>query len=116
MAALIVLAVLAAAALGLMGWNQWSTTEMVKTQTRCNETLAREWREATLTLVLGYRDSAQWSEPPTTEPSETEASPRDELNLDDMPDHIREAYLREATEDEARISSIHSFPQPTTSS
>jgi hypothetical protein len=112
------LSALALVALVMMGWNQWSTTEMVKTQTKANESMAKEWREATLTLILGYRDSLASSEPLSTEPNESETLPRDENSLDDMPEHIREHYLREATEDDERemISSIRSYPLPESSS
>jgi len=87
---------------------------MVETQSQVNETLAKEWREATLTLVLGYRDSLPSSEPPSTESPESETPSRDVLSLDDMPPHIAETYLREAQEDAEmeRISSIRSFPLP----
>lgn len=114
---LICLAAVAATALALMGWNQWTTTRMVETQTRANETMAKEWREATLTLILGYRDSLVSSEPPSTEPSESEPPKPDVMSLDDMPEHIQEHYRREATEDEERemISSTRSFPLPPTS-
>ncbi len=91
---------------------------MVQTQSQVNETLAKEWREATLTLVLGYRDSAPSSEALPTESPESETQTRDENSLDDMPDHIREHYRREQQEDAEmeRISSIRSFPLPETSS
>lgn len=114
----IALAAVAGAALALMGWNQWSTTRMVQTQTKANETMAREWREATLTLVLGYRDSLPSSEPSSIEPSEIETRKPDVLSLDDMPEHIREHYLREQTEDAERemISSMPSSMPPTSSS
>lgn len=117
MAALICLTAVAVVALAGMGWNQWTTNQMVRTQTRANETMAKEWREATLTLILGYQDSLASSEVSSTESQESETPKPDVLSLDDMPDHIREHYLREATEDAQMemISSIRSFPLPTTS-
>ena len=118
MVAEIALVVLAGAALALMGWNQWSTTKMVETQTLANETMAREWREATLTLILGWKDSAPSSEASTTDLPESETPLRDVLSLDDMPSHIAEHYQREAQEDAEmeRISSLRSSTLPTPSS
>lgn len=115
MVAQIALAVVAGAALALMGWNQWSTTKMVQMQTQANQTLAKEWREATLTLVLGYRDSPLSSEASSTELPESETPKPDVLNLDDMPEHIREHYLREASEDLMTSSTPSGAPLTTSS-
>lgn len=108
-------AILGACALALVGWSQWCLLTTTKNQ---SETFTEALREANrrqaevvATLVLGYQDSVPTSEASSTTPSENEPSGPDVNNLDDMPDHIREAYLREATEDEmmaSRLSTLSS--------
>lgn len=105
----------------MVGWSQWCLNSTTKTLT---ETFSRaltqanqELSAAMATLVLGYRDSAPSSEVSSTMPNETEPSERDVFNLDDMPDNIREAYLREAQEDAmmSRSWTPSSTEQPTSS-
>lgn len=59
----------------------------------------RSQAEVVATLVLGYRDSAPSNEASSMPPSENVESLLDVNSLDDMPEHIREAYQREAEED-----------------
>jgi len=101
--ALICLATLAAAALAGMGWMAWLvTTKTERASTAFLEALTRmktETDQTLMTLVLGYKDSAPPREPVSIEPSESETSPTDVNSWDDMPDHIKEHYLREQMED-----------------
>ena len=112
-------AILGAAALALVGWSQFclftTTNNLSRTFTKALAEANRRQAEVVATLVLGYQTSpgsVPSSEASSTTRFESEISGPDVNNLDDMPDHIREAYLREATEDEEMmtLSSMRSYP------
>lgn len=99
----ICLGVVSVSALTGMGWFAWLMTTKMDSMARdfaraltlmktSSDTLAQN-------LVLGYQASAPPSEPPTTASPESESSQRDEFSWDDMPEHIREHYLREQMEE-----------------
>lgn len=104
--ALVLLAIVAVSALaGSIGVAIW-LVKMDGTRTtaftQMVATIQTEQANLLATLVLGYRDSPPSSEQVSTEPNESETSQPDVNSLADMPDHIREAYLREEAEDLAQ--------------
>jgi hypothetical protein len=102
-AALVLLAIIALAALlasvGALVWLVKMDGRRTTAFTQMVTSMNAEQAKLMATLVLGYQDSQPPSEPPSTEPSETETPKPDVNSLDDMPDHIRDQYLREAEED-----------------
>ncbi len=97
------LGVLSVTALAGIGWSMWLVTNKMDSMGRDFATAITQMKLASdnlaTTLVLGYRDSPPTSEPPSTESSESEIENADVNNWDDMPDHIRDHYLREQMED-----------------
>lgn len=97
------LGVLSVSALAGMGWSMWLVTNKTDSMARDFATAITQMKLASdnlaTTLVLGYRDSPPTSEPPSTESNESETENVDVNNWDDMPDHIRDHYLREQMED-----------------
>ena len=105
-----ILGAVALAMVVMVGWSQWCLNSTTKT---LSETFSAALKEANqeqakvvATLVLGYQDSAPTNEASSTPVSESEPSAPDVNSLDDMPDHIREAYQREAKEDEMMMSRL----------
>lgn len=98
---------LAAIALGCLGTLAWVIRSTEKTtremSTAFSTTLAKMAQvqmEGVSDLVLGRsQDSAPSSEQSSTASNESETPKRDEWSLDDMPEHIRQTYEREAQED-----------------
>lgn len=111
---------LAAIALGCLGALAWviaittkTTREMSSRFSTTSLSMAKSYMEGVSELVLGRAQvSAPTSEPSSTESPENAESKRDEMSLGDMPDHIREHYLREATED-AMMEGMRSEPSMT---
>lgn len=104
--ALVLLAIVAVSALaGSIGVAIWLVKmDGSRTTAFTSMVASMQTEQANLlaTLVLGYRDSPPPSEQVSTEPSESETLQPDVNSLADMPDHIRETYLREEAEDLAQ--------------
>ena len=94
-------------------WTTRQVTDTQKTFARTLSEISATHTQAVADLVLGRpQDSIPSSEPSSTGPSETSASKRDEFSLDDMPEHIAEAYRREAAEDGAMTTRSMPYSTP----
>lgn len=102
-AALVLIALVALAALGGIGYvircQTKTTKDLTETFSRTQAEIVRSHSDLVAQMVLGWKDSPPPSEPLSTMPNESVTLPEPGPIFDDMPDHIKMAYEREASED-----------------